>query len=871
MDHEDYNVIPMTVSVSQGDLLYAAYPILIGHFNRDGILYAEKSMDNYLNGVLTQRQKLGLYPGVIGSSEVLTDSGQQIKGALIVGLGDPGKLTAYQLSRTVEQGVTNYLLAQKHNAKEIGISPLIIGCGYGGLTIENSVRAILDGIQLANNKIRKLKGEEAGVISIVEFVEKYENRALSCYYALNTLAKEKNITLNKRIKTLFGLERRAFANIADEWWNRINVQLVKEDKSSYLQFSTSTGGAREELRQLFSSIDIITGLVNEISTSNDWSPEAAKAIFELLIPNDFKEQLKKQANINWILDKDTAAYPWELLHDGTTDNCPLSVSAGMIRQLSTQDYRLTINAVAKKTALVVADPQLKGFLPALPAALKEGELVSDILEKQGFVTARMIQHSSFSIIKSLFAEDYRIIHLAGHGVFNKDTPEASGMVIGEHVYLSTREIAQMSTVPELVFVNCCFLGKTDGAAEEYYRNRYKLAANIGVQLIENGVKAVVVAGWAVSDDGALDFTDQFYNSMFAGYSFGEAIQRARKYIYDKYPDNNTWGAYQCYGDPFYKLTDISRKAPALLPIYTMPVEAEDALFNLLNRIEMGNRSSEDYLKRLDIISTAVDTAGIRNAAITEKEAMIYAELGEYDKALLKFEALMKMEKATFSFLAAEQYCNIRSKKQIADFALYPEKIKELSTILDAVITDIDSLARLSGTAERYILLAGTVKRKALLNDTDRVKILQQAAAYYYKATTIIHSAHAVIKWLEIESLLVLLDEKDDWGKKNIGDYERPSQQEAVQMLNTLQESQQAGEDMNYWDLISPLNVKLCLLLIHPENAGKEVLPAAKIGSPGKRITEKAHLQFLSAVLSWSKKETAAPLKSAIDQLIKDWI
>ena len=869
MYQEDYNVIPVKVSVSQGDLLYAAFPILIGHFNRDGILYAEKSMDNYLDGVLTQRHRLGLYPGVIGSSEVLTGSGQQIKGALIVGLGDAGKLTAYQLSRTVEQGITNYLLVLKNNTKEIGISSLIIGCGYGGLTIENSVRAILEGIQQANNKIRKLQGEDAGVISFVEFVEKYENRALNCYYALNTLTKETNISLNKKIKTLFGLERHAAPDQADEWWNRINVQLVKGEKDNYLQFSTSTGGAREELRQLFSSIDIITGLVNEISTNNDWSPESAKAIFELLIPNDFKEQLRKQANINWILDKDTAAYPWELLHDGTADNCPLSVSAGMIRQLATQDYRLTINAVAKKTALVVADPQLKGFLPALPAALKEGEMVSDILEKQGFITAKKIQDSSFNIIKSLFAEDYRIIHLAGHGVFNKDTPEASGMVIGEHVYLSTREIAQMSTVPELVFVNCCFLGKADGAAEEYYRNRYKLAANIGVQLIENGVKAVVVAGWAVSDDGALDFTDQFYTAMFAGYNFGDAIQKARKFIYDKYPGNNTWGAYQCYGDPFYKLTDISYKAPASLPVYTMPIEAEDALFNLLNRVEMGNRTVEDYLKKLNIISTAVEEAGIRNATITEKEAMIYTELGEYDKAIAKFEELLKIEKATFSFLAAEQYCNIRSKKQIADFVRHPARRKEFTTTLDAVIKDLDNLAKLAKTAERYMLLAGTLKHKTLLDDeADRIKTLQEAAAYYHKASTISYSVHTVTKWLEIESLLVLLDENDDWAEKTIGDYVRPSHQDAVKALNKFQELQTPADDMNYWDLISPLNIKICLLLINPENAGNETLQPAQAGSPGKRMTLSEHLQFLSAVLSWSKKPAAGRLKKEIDKLIK---
>jgi hypothetical protein len=33
----------------------------------------------------------------------------------------------------------------------------------------------------------------------------------------------------------------------------------------------------------------------------------------------------------------------------------------------------------------------------------------------------------------------------------------------------------------------------------------KLAANIGTQLIEIGVKAVIAAGWAVDDSAASDF------------------------------------------------------------------------------------------------------------------------------------------------------------------------------------------------------------------------------------------------------------------------------------------------------------------------------------------------------------------------------
>ncbi len=100
-----------------------------------------------------------------------------------------------------------------------------------------------------------------------------------------------------------------------------------------LLFSASTGAAREEQRKLYSSTAIVEQLVADISSNNYWSPDLARTVFELIIPNDFKEQLKRHGNISWILDKYTAAYPWELLQDNTQDAKPLCVNAGMIRQL----------------------------------------------------------------------------------------------------------------------------------------------------------------------------------------------------------------------------------------------------------------------------------------------------------------------------------------------------------------------------------------------------------------------------------------------------------------------------------------------------------------------------------------------------------
>mgnify|MGYP001764437738 FL=1 len=117
----------------------------------------------------------------------------------------------------------------------------------------------------------------------------------------------------------------------------------------------------------------------------------------------------------------------------------------------------------------------------------------------------------------------------------------------------------MRSVPELVFINCCHLGAVEPgdrrpAAERNERNDYnRIAANVATEFIRMGVRAVVAAGWAVDDSAALTFAGAFYDRMLKGRPFGEAVQAARRETFERHPGTNTWGAYQCYGDPDYRL------------------------------------------------------------------------------------------------------------------------------------------------------------------------------------------------------------------------------------------------------------------------------------------------------------------------------
>lgn len=662
-----------------------------------------------------------------------------------------------------------------------------------------------------------------------------------------------------------------------DWWSRITVALHEEKKDgdeepeTALRFSCSTGSAREEERDLQTSPDIINNLIETMSTDNNWNAGMAKTVFELLIPNDFKDELKKQSNSIWVLDHAGASYPWELLQDSESNARPLCCSAGMIRQLKLEDYRIKVDPVAGKKAFIVGDPDLQGFKFAsqLPGALQEANLVASILEEHGYdMPNNCFSKSSTQIINALFKDEYKIIHLAGHGIFNEKKPRSSGMLIGNNVFLSTKEICQMSKVPELVFVNCCFLGKVDSKSEALFSKRYKLAANIGTQLIMNGVKVVIAAGWAVDDAAALYFTGIFYHAILDGYNFGDAIKEARAKTFSKYPHTNTWGAYQCYGDPFFKLTD-SKRSVSYTYSYLIAQEAENDLSNLINKADSKGSSLKYLLKDLESIAAAVDAAGIRNAVITEMEAMAYAECNEYEEAITRFESLLSMENAGFSVKAIEKYCNIRAKLCVKNWQGGIEKTKQLSK-MDKVISDLKQLMSMSPTAERFSLLGSTYKRKAMISATnmDKIKSLMLSADHYKKAFDTPgngNKTYSLTNWLEVEKILHLV--KNRAGIKSIIKKYRfaPVVKTKADISDAITRMINADADMDFWNEIGKANALLCAWLLEGKNT-KDLTDQMVVeaygnvwniaGSQNKKISELEHFDFLISAYSGLVKKPA---------------
>ena len=190
---------------------------------------------------------------------------------------------------------------------------------------------------------------------------------------------------------------------------------------------------------------------------------------------------------------------------------------------------------------------------------------------------------------------YRIVHIAAHGVFDAEDPTRSGVVIGPEPgeFLTARFFQQVDIVPDLVFLNCCHLGaiarglETEEEIDVTSTDPNRLGSSLARQLIDAGVRSVVVAGWAVDDAAAETFAAVLYGQMLGGAKFGDAVFKARIATRRTAPDQSTWGAYQCYGDGEHRLPrNISDVSAALqIPPPITVAEARRRIESMVVSIE----------------------------------------------------------------------------------------------------------------------------------------------------------------------------------------------------------------------------------------------------------------------------------------------
>jgi hypothetical protein len=906
------------VTIVHGNLAFASNPVMVGHYEGDTIISAEAHLDRALNGRLRDRLLLGLYPGAQDTEVVFLDATRSHAGAIVIGLGAVGTLSPGGLARAVSRGARAYAVACAESLalpsngsslrRSANISALLIGTGAGGFSVENSVAAILRGIAQANQSFRFTAYQDKIRIDEVEFIELYEDRAIQAAHALKRVMDDAELSHRfdfdpkPMVVTRRGSRRRVSFAEDEGWWQRLQIT---EDEQGRLAFHLLTDRARTQAYLQVTQRLLVDQFVKGAIASTATNEGISVTLFEMLIPNELKDRAPEHRDVVLLLNEAAARFPWELMQERragqSTESAviekPLSIQAGMLRQLQSVEFRERVVMAQGRSALVVGDPP-SPFVP-LDGAVREARTVAQQLTKNNYEVVPCIrseanpaQELATEVLTRLHERDYRIVHLAGHGVYDylvqvdrsstvRDPlalpRRISGMVIGTDQFLTPSEIGQMRAVPELVFINCCHLGRIEDGGERPDFSFPQLAANVATELIRMGVRAVVAAGWAVDDQAAETFADVFYRELLAGVAFGRAVHDARRETFEAYPGVNTWGAYQCYGDPAFTLTyqtgtenSQQREYHFALPsevVVELENIAEDATIATESRLLILQGRVANILKELP--SDWLDRADVQAAAGRAR-----GELGMFAAAIGHYEKAMRAEVGELSVHAVEQLCNLMVRQAIK----MPDS-QEAKEVIAAARERLTALMHAVGpSVERWCLLGSIAKREAVLARRRREKENALAAMRdaYKKAHELETKMGAeadpypLLNWLTAEILLELL------GKKGAS---------PQTLKEKLAEAESAAADRDrrnphFWALVASVDSVLLRhlargnLTAHVEELIDAYIAARKRdGSPRELLAVVEQLEFLAGTLVFvpeqaKKKRLQAALAKIRQGLIK---
>ena len=325
--------------------------------------------------------------------------------------------------------------------------------------------------------------------------------------------------------------------------------------------------------------------------------EHGQFLGRLLIPQELRSHLSSATPLVLQLDSTTARIHWEMIaqpdpilpeEDGQTpDNLWsfLGTYRGLTRQLKSTFARPpepARNLQLVLRVLVVADPAREA---PLPGAEEEGLAVAELFElfnaraeragwAQRFRVVRLIgplEATPTRVLRELSTHRYDVLHFAGHCCFNPKDPTESGWVFSEGVVLSAYEMQRIDRVPPLVISNACESGITADRSNE---RTAALMPSFAESFFAQGVANFVGTAWPVDDQAARLFATTLYSTLI-GLGSGEgvpqtsaeaaggdrfnplpmhlAMLRARLAVARSASGRGTWGAYQHYGNPYFRL------------------------------------------------------------------------------------------------------------------------------------------------------------------------------------------------------------------------------------------------------------------------------------------------------------------------------
>jgi CHAT domain-containing protein len=145
---------------------------------------------------------------------------------------------------------------------------------------------------------------------------------------------------------------------------------------------------------------------------------------------------------------------------------------------------------------------------------------------------------------------FDVLHYAGHCVYDRDDPARSGLLFSGDDRLTAADLDRIDRTPKFIFANACESGIMPSRSD---LSSPEIPAAFAEAFFKKGVANLVCTAWPVSDRPASDFAEALYRNLLGdgipAVPMFEALRAARR----KIADTTTWGAYQHYGDPYFRL------------------------------------------------------------------------------------------------------------------------------------------------------------------------------------------------------------------------------------------------------------------------------------------------------------------------------
>jgi pimeloyl-ACP methyl ester carboxylesterase len=530
--------------------------------------------------IITEMIDRGLVRGELAEPFFLPDPRDPQRLIAIFGMGRQGGFGVPELTVLVHQMCWSLAqIGRRH------LAAVLIGSG-GAVGLGDAVEAWLRGIRRA---LRDAAQAETVRVDSLTFVEFSAGRALALHRALGERGGSLRQSLGDfeiDLLPLADAERdrlqeedrkqriRAALTPASRRESEVPSRLTVEFPAGAYRFGIITEDAALPERE----VKLDRSLVDEVNDRLVSAPPAEQAewgecLQRLLIPSEIRSRLSSDAPLVITCDTTAAQVHWEMMAQPVLDlaaggGAPaaerfLGLYRGLTRQLKTSFAPVPEPPTPARQSLrilVVADPVAEA---RLPGAMREAQDVLRLFEEYNRTrpTAPLLlvpllgpaQATRVAVLKELLLHSYDILHFAGHCRFDAANPEASGWIFsGGHV-LGASELSRLDRVPRFIFSNACESGVLPDRAE---KRSAALAPSFAEAFFARGVGNLVCTAWPVNDAAASTFAVTFYSEMLGIDSPAKpmyaAMRAARLAIAGQPAGARTWGAYQHYGNPYFR-------------------------------------------------------------------------------------------------------------------------------------------------------------------------------------------------------------------------------------------------------------------------------------------------------------------------------